>query len=417
MKLSTDNIFFYKTPSFLFALLPLTLISGPFLSDLSISIISLVFLIHCFYEKNLKPFKNIYFYTFLVFCFYLISNSLFNNQNISSLKISLFYFRFGIFVLAINELLNVDKKFLKYFFITLLVCFFILILDGYKQYFTSTNFLGWSVSYSHRVSSLFGEELILGSYVSRLWPMLAALTLFFYEKKNKLFYFHISVLFLSYILVFLSGERTAFFFVNLSVFFIIIFSNKFFKFKIFTLAILLLSLVLITAFNDKAKKRIFNETINQMNLNNNEQKYFFSKQHTHHYISAYKMFLNNRIFGVGVKNFRNLCNKEDYRISNVSCTTHPHNSYIQVLAELGLIGISFLLLVLSLFIKVIFKHLYYKMKNVNYLTNFQICILSGFLISIWPLAPSGNIFNNWLNIFYYLYVPFILNSFKDIKKT
>ena len=43
--------------------------------------------------------------------------------------------------------------------------------------------------------------------------------------------------------------------------------------------------------------------------------YIFSKQHTHHYMTAYRMFLDNKVIGVGVKNFRNFCSNEKYEIS------------------------------------------------------------------------------------------------------
>ena len=86
-----ENFFFYKIPIILFSLLPLFLITGPLLSDLSISIISIIFLIYCFREKNFTFFQNKYFYFFLIFWLYLIINSLFNNFNLNSLKISIFF--------------------------------------------------------------------------------------------------------------------------------------------------------------------------------------------------------------------------------------------------------------------------------------------------------------------------------------
>ena len=33
--------------------------------------------------------------------------------------------------------------------------------------------------------------------------------------------------------------------------------------------------------------------------------FILTRQHDEHYTSAYRMFLNNKLFGVGVKNFRN----------------------------------------------------------------------------------------------------------------
>ena len=213
-----EKFFFYNLPVILFSLLPFFLITGPFLSDLSISIISLLFLIYCLKEKNFSYFKNKYFYFFLIFWGYLLINSLINNFNLGSLKISFFYFRYGVFVIAISSLLEVDKKFIKYFFYCIFLCFTVLVLDGFYQYFIGENILGWKSPSSERVSSFFGDELILGSYLSRLWPIFFGLSIFFLKKKKKLFFVFILIFVLSEVLIFLSGERASFFYINLSFF-------------------------------------------------------------------------------------------------------------------------------------------------------------------------------------------------------
>ena len=129
-----EKFFFYDFPIILFTLLPFFLITGPFFSDLAISIISLLFLIYCWKKKNFSFFSKNYFYVFIIFWVYLIINSLINNFNLSSLKISFFYFRYGVFVIAILALLNFDDKFLK-IFLLYLICFLFLIVDGFYQYF------------------------------------------------------------------------------------------------------------------------------------------------------------------------------------------------------------------------------------------------------------------------------------------
>ena len=139
-----------------------------------------------FTKKNFSFFKNIYFYIFLIFWIYLIINSLFNNVNFDSLKISFFYFRYGVFVIAIIALINVDDEFIKYFFYCIFICFTALIADGFYQYFSGENIFGWKSS--ERVSSFFGEEKILGSYLSRLWPIFFGLSIFILKKKSKLFF-------------------------------------------------------------------------------------------------------------------------------------------------------------------------------------------------------------------------------------
>jgi O-antigen ligase len=413
-----EKFFFYNIPVILFSLLPFFLITGPFLSDLSVSLISLLFLTYCIKEKNFSYFKNSYFYFFVIFWIYLILNTIINNFNIDSLKISFFYFRYGVFVIAISTFLDVNEKFIKFFFYCIFFCFIALILDGFYQYFVGENILGWKYS-NKRISSFFGDEKILGSYISRLWPIFFGLSLFLIKQKKKLFILLILIFILSESLIFLSGERSAFFYINLSAIFVILFSQKLFKLRLFTLLCSIFLLVVISYALPSAKQRIIDQSLKQMNLMNKakyekEGIFIFTEVHTHHYISAYKMFLDNKVLGVGVKNFRNFCDQNKYK-SKYSCSSHPHNTYIQILSETGIIGFFFLMFILFYFCKYIFKHLVNRLNGKNYFTDFEICVLSGILIYIWPIAPTGNIFNNWLNIIMILNFPFLIWSRKLIK--
>jgi len=401
-----EKFIFYSFPVFLFTLIPFFLITGPFLSDLSISLISLLFLIHCFKNKNFSYFKNKYFYFFLIFWFYLILNSLINNFNLDSLKISFFYFRYGVFVIAIATLLEVNDKFIKYFFYTILICFIALILDGFYEYIFENKNIA-------RVTSFFGEEKILGSYLSRLWPIFFGLSIFFIKKKNKLFYLFILVFILSEALVFLSAERSSFFYINLSAIFVILFSQKLVKLRLITLLFSILLLVILSFINPTAKERIFDQTLKQINLfdeNNRLQEkiYIFSKEHTEIYTAAYRIFLDNKFLGAGVKNFRNICKDEKYNTHRDSCSTHPHNTYLQILSETGIIGFSFLIFVFIYFCKYVFMHLVLRFKKKYYFNDFQICVLSGILIYLWPIVPTGNVFSNWLNIAMIINLPFLI---------
>ena len=135
--------------------------------------------------------------------------------------------------------------------------------------------------------------------------------------------------------------------------------------------------------------------------------YIFSKEHTHHYITAYRMFLDNKIFGVGVKNFRKLCKIDKYSVSKFSCAPHPHNTYVQILSETGIFGFIFLISVLFYYIYYILKHLKFRLKGQYYFTDFEICVLSAIAIYLWPIIPTGNIFNNWLNIALIINLPFL----------
>ena len=52
----------------------------------------------------------------------------------------------------------------------------ILLIDSLVQYLYGQNLLGFKNENHYRVSSLFGDEYILGSYVGRFTPLLIAIT-------------------------------------------------------------------------------------------------------------------------------------------------------------------------------------------------------------------------------------------------
>ena len=181
----------------------------------------------------------------------------------------------------------------------------------------------------------------------------------------------------------------------------------------------MLLILIISLFNPNAKERIIDYSLDQMNLNNDNKNikdiYIFSDQHTHHYISAYRMYVDNKFLGVGIKNFRKFCDDKKYEVSELSCSTHPHNTYIQILSETGIIGFLFLIFVFFYFVKYVIRHMLLKFKGNYYFEDFEICILSGILLYLWPLVPTGNIFNNWLNIISIIYLPFLIWSRKSHK--
>ena len=143
---------------FLIILLPFTLVSGPFLSDLSISIITLIFIFIAFKKKIYFYFTNIYSKIFGLFFIFLILTSLFSLDPLISLKKTIFFFRFWIFALAVWYIFNIKKHELcKKLIISFTIVFVILIIDGYIQFFLKENIFGWKIQ-GTRVSSLFKDE-------------------------------------------------------------------------------------------------------------------------------------------------------------------------------------------------------------------------------------------------------------------
>jgi hypothetical protein len=336
-----------------------------------------------------------------------------------SFESSLFYFRIGVFSCFIWYLIERDKSILTLFYYALVLCFFALVIDGYIQYFTGTNLIGFKIS-GIRASSFFGDELIMGSYLSRLFPLLFAL--FLIKKKKKYEIYFIAVLFILVdVLIFMSGERSAFFFLNLSTVFIIILIKEYQKFRLVTFIIAIICVFILSLNSSNLNERMFKGPAEDMGLTkSSKEAVIFSKAHDSLIRTAYNMFTDQPIFGHGPKMFRIICKDEAYATGINPCMTHPHNFYIQLLAETGIIGFLFLFSALAYVIYTAlrqFKSIIFRQKRP--LSDYQVCLLVGILITIWPLTTNGNFFNNWLMITYSLPVGFYLQSIyskKEVKK-
>ena len=393
------------------------LILGPFLPDLIISVLSIWFIFFSLKERLYKVYFNTYFLFFIFFWFACVFSSLLSSEVIYSLKSSFFYLRIGVFAFLISYLLDQNKKIIDYFYYSLFASFSLLVVDGYFQSFFGFNLVNLPVQEFGRVSSFFGKELILGSYISRLLPLMFAL--FLIKKKNKLEnnFFYIFLILL-YFLVFFSKERTAFLFINIFFFFLILLTSKSLKFKVLKVYIFLLLITFIfLVYSPSSYERYIAAPLSNILQKSNENEgykiklKFFTDKHDHLYQTAWNMFKDKPAFGHGPKSFYKKCKEGKYNQTSYGCTSHPHNFYIQLLAETGILGFSFLIGTLFYFIYLIVKYFYLYFKfNRIFFSDYQICLLGGLLITIWPFSPNGNFFNNNLMIFYGLQMGFLTRN-------
>ena len=388
------------------------LIWGPFFPDLIVSISALFFLFYVIMNKKFYFFNNKPLIIFFIFCIYSILLSIFVAEDtILSFESTLFYFRIGVFSCFVWYLIDKDKSILTFFYYALVLCFLALIIDGYIQYFTGINLAGFKIS-GIRVSSFFGDELIMGSYLSRLFPLLFAF--FLIKKKQKYEIYFIGILFILVdVLIFITGERAAFFFLNLSTIFIIILIKEYQKFRLITFIIAIICIFILSLNSPNLTDRMFKVPAQDMGfIESSKKSLIFSKSHDSLFRTAYNMYKDRPIFGHGPKMFRLICKNKKYAEGINPCMAHPHNFYVQLLAETGIIGFLFLFSALVYVIYTAlrqFKSIIFRQKRP--LTDYQVCLLAGLLITIWPLTTNGNFFNNWLMIAYSLPVGFYLQSF------
>ena len=85
---------------------------------------------------------------------------------------------------------------------------------------------------------------------------------------------------------------------------------------------------------------------------------------------------------------------------------HPHNYSFQILAEIGIFGF---IIFVSTFFVLLFKFFkrFFDFKDNSINNELSIDLIAGFLLNLFPV-PSGDFFNNWVNILIFFPVGFYL---------
>ena len=389
-------------------------------------------------NRNIQVYKNSIFIFFLLISFYFGINSIFQIYD-NDLRISsIFHFRFALFSLSIFFLLEYSssetsksKKILMGIFMILIL----VILDSFLQFLSGKNIIGFEIK-DNRVSGIFDDELILGSFLLKVFPFTIWLIYFANFEISK--YKNLLIIFFSmYIItVYLSGERTSLFLIFLATILFIFYLHNLraILLKSFLIFLLFVMSTFITDFGKSDPfNRIFIKTFNQItnsffltkrdiqldkknlgdltkDLKKNIQ--IFSTDHNGHYLLAYNLFKQSPIFGKGPEGFRYYCRKVEYNSKIGMCSTHPHNIFMQLLSETGLIGIFFYLFG-SIFVIISLSKLYKKNMDLKSKYNFYIASIA-IIVNFFPLVPSGNFFNNWISIISYYYIGIYIYSYRKV---
>ncbi len=152
--------------SILFASIPIFLVFGPLLPELNIILLILIMFylkIYNFKDLNLVKFSCF----FLVFYLCINISSFFSPNILLSLKSSLTYIRFYLFILVIFFLITSNQKTLFYLKNSLLIVFLVLFFDSTFQIINGKNLIGYELLRPNNVSRV-SSFLVM----SLLWVVL-----------------------------------------------------------------------------------------------------------------------------------------------------------------------------------------------------------------------------------------------------
>lgn len=445
-----NNNFSYKhyISNFLLCFVPISFILGNLAINLNVILI-ILFSLFVFYNEKKK--LNIIFFDKIIslFFLYIFLITIFKNyesflvfQNNEAIIKLISYFRFLLLYFAIRILASKTLMNLKLFFFTCSICLIFVSLDLIYQYNFGEDIFGFEGG-SRRLGGPFGDELVAGGYLQRFcffvfflffslnilknlqpkikFPLFCAISilislgLIFAGNRFPFLIFFITAILISFIyktgrvyfiFLFLTSSALLIFLVNSNLetkkhytgFQTLAFSSL----KPFSEDKIIDDKVINKIIKDKvrvekAKKKVPG-AIYDYTIEFNGKNYVLANAYIKDIYSGYLTWSTNKFFGGGLKSFRFNCPKVF-----VNCNIHPHNYYVEILTDLGLIGFFFILY--------IFSYVFYKgvlRKNI---------ILYPFLIQfaaeIFPIKTSGSFFTTTNSVYIFLLISIIISvSFK-----
>jgi O-antigen ligase len=402
-------------------LLPISMILGNAAININCLIIIINFFVNIFLKKNFnfsKKFKD-YFLLAIFFVFFSF-NIYFSVDQKASLVSFIGIVKYILITVAILYCCRNINLFLhKFSRFTLLVLIFVS-LDTLFQFFYGVDIFGYGIMDAHgrRLSGPFGDETIVGSYLSKF--VLLSLLCFGREKKFYAIFYLIFIV----AVVFLSNERSASIMCLFSIFLYLILTPHFnLKKKLLNISSLFLLIIMLFSFNTQLKDHFIKRSFQQFGIMGNSlkgdyaHKSFWDSRWGAHFLTAIEINRNNMILGSGLHTYRVECANQKYeKINSVRfeerCNTHPHNIYLEIFSELGSLFFIFFIIFNIYFLFKLFKVYFF---NKEYQQEASI-IISLYFLLFFPVQTTGSLFSTWVGVIYWITIALCLNLFNKPNK-
>ena len=386
---------------FLFSIFPISILIGNLFINLVILLISLLFIFKLIKKDfNNFDFKENYIIFFLLLFFFLslVVNVIFSNNIYLSYPRVLKFFFVIFFILAFKLLITKYSTNLDNVYKIWNIIFFVVIADLIFEFFVGYNSLGQKSVMPGRLGSFTGQESVVGGYI--LAFCLISLSFIYNKFKNNLINILIAIFFIT--ISFFIGERANFIRTLLAIILFIFFIYEVsLKNKIISVILIFVSICLLFLnLNSDYKQRYFKQ-LKYLFTPNGITNYLENSQYGAHRNVAKEIFIDNPIFGVGIKNFRTESPKEkyddlDHNKNQGRVANHPHQIYYEFLSETGLFGLVSFIIFITYSIFLSLKN-YIKKRNI-----FQFSAIVYVILSILPVIPTGSFLATYASALFWI---------------
>jgi hypothetical protein len=383
-------------------------------------------LLTCYRQKQWSWIRNKYFYFFIFIWIYLALNSIISeNVDVSffdtirkkiiypkndSIIRSVGFIRFIIFLFAVQYFFFSSKKTFNQIFLYWSIIISVVLIDVVFERIIGFNLLGFESPTPLRIVSFFEDELVVGGFILSFSFLISGFL--FKSTKNDIVKKILPSIFfcLSIICIYLSGERSNFIktIIVVSIIFLLINDDYFYIKKKYILLFIIIGIALPTLIYEEVYSRqiAFFKRISKAHPSARTQgtihERFGHIRYFAHYDTAWEIFKDYPIFGIGNLKFRHICHNKKYLNTKVlytyeRCSNHPHQIHLEILSEQGIIG--YLIIIFTVF-SILFNSfkIYRKTGDLIHLSSI-LFILTSFI----PLLPTGSFFSTfngsifWIN--------------------
>ena len=395
---------------FIISLAPFYFLLGNLFINLFFIVLCLIFISKIFKKNEREFLKDPIFWLILIFAFSLLINIFFSIDPINSLpRVLKAFIVIGFIFLVKKSLINQETLFEKKIFGTWSIIFLVVFFDIIFEIIFGFNIFGFTSYYPGRIASFFNDELVAGGFFLGFSLFTLSYFLNFFSQYKKTIIIYVLILIL---VSFLIGERANFikFLLGISIFILITQRKKWKTYVIGSFGLFLLFSAITNSSNNYNNRYIVQ--VEQIFKKNGISNYLKESQYGAHYNSAYQIFKNYPIFGIGIKNFRkevikNEYENKDYKKTTSRWGTHPHQVHFEFLSETGLFGYI-------IFLFFIFSSIYLSCKNyIKHKNNFQLSGILFVTLSIIPLIPSGSFFSTFSSGLFWINYAIMVSYIKE----
>ena len=412
-------------------IIPVSFIAGNMVININLILLILSTLI--LYRKEVFRIK--YFFLdnlFFAFFFLVLLTGIINDYYFYSISLawkgyfativkSIFFFKYLLLYIVLRYLIETNNLNFKYFFTSCTLMSVFVSFDIIYQFFNGTDIFGYE-GIKNNLGGPFGDELIAGGFIQRFSIFsFFLIPLFYSEKFSKYLKFTTPFLFIVFLIaIVLSGNRMPLLLFLLAVTLIIIFQKQTRRYFFPSIIVFTLIFYLLFNFNSKVKEnfRAFYDQISKMTvivLNkdfNNKNMPPYLKEFT----SFHGTWLMNKYIGGGIKNFRYYCHERSNidKDSKFICNMHPHNYYLEILTETGIIGFFLVSTIFMIILYLTFFKKYFIKSKLND-NKIIIAFIFLFIAEIFPIKSTGSFFTTGNTTYLFLLIGILIGlARKDI---